>query len=399
MAQRRSHGEGSIFFEEARSRWVGTVDLGHDGTGKRRRAKVTGRTKTEVRDKLRALQHQAEAGLPVGDGAVTFGSYLDRWLTDVLPARAKVRSTNTVDNYRWAVERHLKPALGAKRLRALTPEDVETLLRRLADDGMARNSVMRVRSVAVMALKHAQRRDLVARNAAELAEMPATARAAEEGRSLTVDQAAQLLAVAEADPLGPLVVTGLMLGLRPGELCGLRWSDVDIEGHTLHVRQSRKRERGPDGREVLRFGDPKTAKSRRSLAMPAPVVAALGRQRALQARQRLVAGSGWEDLDLVFANAIGAPIDPSNLRRLFAKLTERAGLGAWHPNELRHSACSLLSAAGVPLEHVADILGHDGTRMAAKFYRHAVAPSVGAAVAPMEAMFGAVGSPFGSPAG
>ncbi len=168
----------------------------------------------------------------------------------------------------------------------------------------------------------------------------------------------------------------------------LRWGDVDLEGRTLHVRQSRKRERGPDGREVLRFGEPKTPKSRRSLALPAPVVAALQRQRALHARERLVAGSAWADLDLVFANAIGAPIDPSNLRRLFARLTERAGLGRWHPNELRHSACSLLSAAGVPLEHVADILGHDGTRMAARFYRHAVAPAVGAAVAPMEAMFG-----------
>lgn len=73
---------------------------------------------------------------------------------------------------------------------------------------------------------------------------------------------------------------------------------------------------------------------------------------------------------------------------MFARLTKRAGLGPWHPNELRHSACSLLSAAGVPLEHVADILGHDGTRMAARFYRHAVTPAVGAAVAPMEAMFG-----------
>lgn len=388
MAKRRGHGEGSIFFQEGRNRWVGSIDLGDDGTGRRRRASVTGKTKTAVRDKLRTMQHQVEAGLPVADGGLSFGRFLDRWLADVLPARAKVRSSNTLDNYRWAVERHLKPALGAKRLRTLSPDDVEGLLRHLAEAGMARNSVMRVRSVAVMALKHAQRRDLVARNAAELAEMPAGAPVAEEGRSLTVEQAASLLAVAEVDPLGPLVVAGLMLGLRPGELCGLRWCDVDLDGRTLHVRQSRKRERGLDGREVLSFGEPKTAKSRRSLTMPAPVVAALQRQRALQARARLVVGAAWIDHDLVFANAIGAPVDPSNLRRAFARLTERAGLGAWHPNELRHSACSLLSAAGVPLEHVADILGHDGTRMAARFYRHAVTPAVGAAVAPMEAMFG-----------
>ena len=194
--------------------------------------------------------------------------------------------------------------------------------------------------------------------------------------------------MAEDDPLGPLVVTGLMLGLRPGELCGLRWCDVDLDARAVHVRQSRTSERGADGREVLRFGPPKTAKSRRSLTMPAPVVAALQCQQALQARERLVAGTAWQDNDLVFANGIGDPFDPSNLRRMFARLTERAGLGPWHPNELRHSACSLLSAAGVALENVADVLGHDGTRMAARFYRHTVAPAVGAAVAPMEAMFG-----------
>lgn len=388
MAKRRGNGEGSIFFEASRQRWVGSIELVEEVSGERRRAKVTGRTKTAVRNKLRVLQAQANAGLPVADGGLTFGTYLDAWLSDVLPARAKVRSTNTIVNYRWAVERHLKPALGSKRLRSLTPEDIESVLRRLAAAGMASNSVMRVRSVAVMALKHAQRRDLVARNAAELAEMPAGARPPQEGRSLTVEQAGRLLAVAEEDHFGPLVVVGLMLGLRPGELCGLRWSDVDIESRTLHVRQSLKRERGADGREVLRFGDPKTAKSRRSLSLPAPVVTALQRRWAHRAAQRLSLGAAWQDSGLVFTTSVGTPLNPSNLRRGFERLTSAAGLGHWHPNELRHSACSLLSAAGVPLEHVADVLGHDGTRMAARFYRHAVAPAVGAAVAPMEAMFG-----------
>ncbi len=269
MAKRRGNGEGSIFFEASRQRWVGSIELVEEVSGKRRRAKVTGRTKTAVRNKLRVLQAQANAGLPVADGGLTFGTYLDAWLSDVLPARAKVRSTNTIDNYRWAVERHLKPALGSKRLRSLTPEDIESVLGRLAAAGMARNSVMRVRSVAVMALKHAQRRDLVARNAAELAEMPAGARPPQEGRSLTVEQAGRLLAVAEEDHFGPLIVVGLMLGLRPGELCGLRWSDVDIEGRTLHVRQSLKRERGADGHEVLRFGDPRRrSPAARSVFLP-----------------------------------------------------------------------------------------------------------------------------------
>jgi len=68
--------------------------------------------------------------------------------------------------------------------------------------------------------------------------------------------------------------------------------------------------------------------------------------------------------------------DPNNLRRTFARITEGAGLGRWHPNELRHSAAPILSSAGVPLERIADVLGHDGTRMTAQIYRHAVAPTI-----------------------
>ena len=176
---------------------------------------------------------------------------------------------------------------------------------------MARNSVMRVRSVAVMALKHAQRRDLVARNAAELAEMPVAVRPASEGRSLNLVQARRLLAEAKDDRVGPLVVVGLMLGLRPGELCGLRWADVDFKRRIAHVRQSLKRERDADGREVLRFGAASSrvrgcSGVRRAcavttedvkIAAPAQPPGARGRRApapALAASQeRLQAGAAW----------------------------------------------------------------------------------------------------------
>ena len=78
----------------------------------------------------------------------------------------------------------------------------------------------------------------------------------------------------------------------------------------------------------------------------------------------------------MFTTTEATPIDPSNLRRQFARLTKDAGLGIWHPHELRHSAASILSAAGVPLEHIADTLGHDGTRMTALVYRHAITPTI-----------------------
>jgi integrase len=108
--------------------------------------------------------------------------------------------------------------------------------------------------------------------------------------------------------------------------------------------------------------------------------------------QRLLAGPqwggvAWADIPLVFTTPVGTPVDPSNLRKAFAALTRAAGIGHWTPYELRHSAVSLLSAAGVPLEHIADVTGHDGTRMTGQVYRHLIAPAVSVGVEPMERLF------------
>jgi integrase len=92
----------------------------------------------------------------------------------------------------------------------------------------------------------------------------------------------------------------------------------------------------------------------------------------------------WASERLVFTTAAGTPIDASNLRRYFRRACEAAGIDRWTPYEMRHSAAPLLSAEGVPLERVADVLGHDGTRMVAQVYRHAVAPTVDVAAVPMQ---------------
>ncbi len=122
--------------------------------------------------------------------------------------------------------------------------------------------------------------------------------------------------------------------------------------------------------------------------LPNLVVEALKAHERIQADERLGAGTTWIDLDLVFPTTIGTPMSPSNLRRDLNVLTEAAGLGRWSPNELRHSAASLLSASGVPLEQIADLLGHTDTRMLLKHYRHPISRTVDAAVGPMERMFG-----------
>lgn len=384
--RKRGNGEGSIYFEQATRRWRGAVTL-PDGS----RRRVSGPTQKSCRDQLRAIIADAArsggsgtaiAGSGRGTEALRVSTFLDDWLTNVAPARARVRSSNTVDGYRWAIDKHLTPALGALALAALTPEDVERLLRSMAGRGLARNTIVRVRATLVLALTHAERRSMVSRNVARLAELPVGAKPAPEGRSLTVDEARILLDAARRDPLEALWVTGLMLGLRPGELTGLLWIDVDLDVATLQVRRSLKNES-----TGLRLGEPKTRRSYRGLDLPPQVVDALDRHRRRQRAQRQLAGPAWIEHGLVFTTSVGTALDPANLRRSFSALTRQAGLGHWTPKELRHSATSLLSAAGVPLELIADVLGHDGTRMTGSVYRHAVRPTVAAGAEAMQRLF------------
>jgi integrase len=395
---RRGKGEGSVFYEEERGRWVGVLDLGRSVDGRRVRRKVSGATAKEARDRLRQLRDDVEGGASALDGNVTVGVFLTDWLAREVPKFA--RSVNTRENYRWAVEGHLVPGLGHIRLARLTADDVDALLEARAASGrLARSSVGRLRTVLGKALDHAARRDLVRRNVARLTNVPAGSSTTR--RSLSSEEARRLLAAVREHRLRALVVTGVALGLRPGELLGLSWRDVDLEAGVVHLRQQMKRE---DNRPVL--GELKTARSRRSLRCPPVVVEALRERRVLQEEERAAAGARWAEdwavQELVFTTANGRPIDASNLRRYFRRACKAAGIGRWTPYEMRHSAASLMSAAGVPLEHVADVLGHNGTRMAALVYRHVLAPTVEAGAAPMQALLGepdeAIGSPIGSPA-
>lgn len=376
MASRRGHGEGSIY-QRKDGRWVGEVLLGWED-GRRRRKFVYGRTRREAAEKLREVQRLVAAGLPVPSERLTVEVWLRTWLDLHLPDGL---SPNTVEQYRSIVEKHLVPAFGRTRVKALSPADVEAMLGRKAESGLSSSTCMRIRSVLQMGLRKAQVEGHVHRNVAELARRPRVTH--EARKSLTVDEAQRLLAAVQGTSLEAPLTVMLLHGLRPGEAMGLTWDDIDFDERVVWVRRSLKRE--PAG---LRLGEVKTAKSERPLAMPGLVLKALRRRKVQQAEELLRAGVGSPPDNLVFTTSAGTPIDPSNLRRALARATKAAELGHWTPYELRHSCTSLLSAAGVPLEQIADILGHKGIRMTAEVYRHRVDPVIGSGVEAMEALFG-----------
>jgi len=370
---RRGAGEGSIFKDPKNGRWRGLIDLGADASGKRTRKKVSGRTRAEVLLKLREVQRDAEDGLASGGRHLTVATLAEDWLRH----RSGELAASTLEVRAWAVRQHLVPALGARRVRQLTAEDVSLFLQDMARAGYARASLEKVRGVLIQVLRHAERQGLVTRNVASLVPTPAGPRA--QGRSLTVEQARGLLEVAQGHPLEAAFIVGLTCGLRPGELLGLRWDDVDLEQGVLRVSRAVSRIGG-----TAQLGPTKTASSRRQLRLPLRTQDALRKHRARQLAQQDLMGEHWQDLGLVFPTSRGTLLDPANLRRALRTVTEHAGLGRWHPHELRHSAASLLSAAGIPLEEVADVLGHASTRVTSATYRHRTTPTVEAGAGPMD---------------
>jgi integrase len=288
------------------------------------------------------------------------------------------------ENYRSIADRHIRPVLGRTRVARLTPANIDALMSAKLDQGLSVSTVRRIRAILTQALGQAERWSLVSRNVAAVTRGPRERR--REGRTLTPAQVRTLLSALEGHRLGTLYLLMLGTGLRGGEALGLRWSDVDLDVATIVVQRALKYEKRGAKTELV-LGELKTGKSRRAVNLPATVVTALRGQRARQASDRLAVGAAWDDSSgLVFTTAIGRPLDPRNVYRDFRAVCERAGLGRWHPHELRHSAASLMLAQGVPLEVVSDVLGHSSIRITADVYGHVLAPQRQAAAEAMAAI-------------
>ena len=373
MGGRRGNSEGSLYRRESDGRWIGAVTTGYDGRGRPVRRTVSATAHGAAMRKLHELQRQLDDGLPPPDATMTVAQLMERWHVDIV--RHQV-TRSTADNYKSVADHHIVPALGRKRLKELTPGDIDRLMAQKLDAGLSVSTVRRIRSVLAQALTQAIRWGSVSRNVVSLTRGPSQVR--KEGRTLTPSQARALLASLQGHRNEALYSLMLSTGLRRGEALGLRWDDLDLEEGLAFVQRQLKRE---GGRLVL--ADTKTARSRRAVNLPAPMIDLLRAHRAHQAEQRLGLGEAWVDTGFVFTTSIGTPIDPRNLYRDFQLVCSAAGLGDWHPHELRHSAASLMLAQGVKLQVVSNVLGHSSIRMTADVYGHILAPDRQAAAQAM----------------
>jgi integrase len=346
VGKRRAQGEGTIYYDVVRRRWIGQAWI--DG----RRRKVSARTKLDASAAVGRLIHGDEADRKA-DRRATVGRLLADWQAKALPTRRLAPSTR--ETHAWAA-RLLTAELGAIRLAALDVHAVERGLGRLARGSqgkpLARASLIKVRSTARQSLAWAEKRRMVAHNAAAVAELPSDALQGSVRLALDAKQLRALFIACEDHPYGVMFILMGTIGLRPGEAAGLCEDAVDLHAGTLTVMRAVQLERG---HPVLTTAL-KTTASRRTLRLPAVAREALSRSRAKDG--------------LLFAAPDGGPLWPSTVRAELVKLCNEAGVPAIRPNELRHSAATLMADTGLPLHRIADILGQTSTRMLDQTYRH-----------------------------
>jgi integrase len=254
------------------------------------------------------------------------------------------------------------PLLGAKRLESLGVADVCRFLVRLEKETTAATAKESHR-VLRSALSSACREELIARNVAKLVEPPRTDKP--ELHPWTLDETLDFLAASRKDPLYAAFVLAIAMGLRRGEIVGLRWSDLDLDNRVLYVRHQVQRRRG-----VL-YDDPKSRR-RRAVPLPALCIAPLRWHRLRQADARAKAGERWPESDYVFATRTGRPVEPRNLYRSFTRVAESAGLRVIRLHDARHGTATLLTAAGVAPRVVMEILGHSQISITMDVYTHVV---------------------------
>jgi integrase len=344
------------------------VTIGRDpAAGKPKRATFYGKTRQEVADKLTKALREKQQGTFVAPHKLTLGEWLDTWLLEYKKPHVR---PSTFDSYEMLVRRHLKPALGHIALTDLRPEHVQHYCNEKRQQGLEAQTIHLHHITLSDALTRAEKNQLVARNVVRLVVPPRQTH--KERRTLAIGQmTTQLLPTLKGHRLYAAFLTLFMVGLRRGELLGLRWQDVDWKSEVLHIRQTLARVKNHEaGHTHLVFQEPKTVHSRRTIPLPEGCLAALRHHRAHQAEEKLLLGQAYKDHGLVFCQADGGPIDPRTLNRYFNQALAQAGLPPIRLHDARHTFATWLLEHGVSPKVVQTMLGHSSIAITLDIYSH-----------------------------
>lgn len=368
---RRGKGEGSIS-QRADGLWVARIDIGRDANGKRRRKAFYGKTKREVADKLTKEAAALLTGTTVDCGKMTVGDLLTKWLSE---SKLNI-SRQTLSQYERMTKLHIVPNIGGLKLSTLRPLHVQSFLSTLEAKGVGPRSRQYSYQILHRAFVVAMRWQLMTRNPCDGVDPPKVTK--RRVTPLTPEQAKNLLMISQTNRFHAVYVLALTTGMRQGELFALQWSDIDLKAGVLQVRHSLENVSGN-----VQLKEPKTASSRRQIALPTIAV------EALRARQADAMREGLAGCSIVFPATDGGFLQRANFHKWsWGPIRTAAGIPGFHFHDLRHSSASLMLADGVNVKAIQAILGHSNISMTLDTYSHLMPDSQRKAAATFDRLLG-----------
>lgn len=373
---------GSIIRRGKRS-WRVKFEAGRDSDGKRqtRYLTVRGTRKDAAKAMIDALK-AVQDGTFVDPSKLTVGEFLEKWLTDYA---ASAVSAKTHERYAEHIHKHLVPGLGAIALKDLKPLDIQGYYakalatgRLKGEGGLSPRTVHHQHVILSEALRRAVKWRLLAINPAEAVDPPKVHQ--EEIEILDDAELANVLRIAQGTRFYPAILLAATTGMRRGEVLGLRWRDLDLDGAKLTVAVTLE-----ETKNELKLKSPKTRNSRRTITLPGVTVEALRRHRVQVLRERLALGLGRDDDGPVFANLEGEHIRPRNFTKEFGRIVKRAKVRPITLHGLRHSHITSLLRAGVNAKVVSERVGHASVAITLSLYAHALPDMQAEAAAKVDA--------------
>jgi len=393
MSTRRDNGSGSIRLRSNNS-WEGRYSYIDEDTGKRIAKSVYASTKPEVKRKLKNLIDQIEnfdnqsGDEYIESNNIKLNEWLDTWMKEY--KKGSIRTT-TYNSYHNCIELHIRPALGNIELQKLRPDHIQKLLNDLSrgtkkKEPLSSATVIKVKNVLSGALEQAIRNQMIPYNPARAAAPPKLVQ--KEIRIMTVEEQKKFTDAIKGHRLEALFKLALATGMRRGEIIALTWNCINWKNNSINIKGSVSREKDPDsGKTELCFSEPKTKHGKRQVPILPNMLPVLKAHKERQEAEKALAGSAWNQKNLVFCSSVGTVIEPRRIRTTMKKITDAANMDPITFHALRHTFATRMLEANVPAKVVQEILGHADITLTLNTYSHVIGTTAHEQIAKINDLF------------